>query len=93
MAAPGWSLSLSNSGHFRRAASTVLASISFLAGTTYTDHARDQAYRRLAEERRELNTMLLHSLGSSTDPPYVLLPTTIHHTRLLQHIYEQDVDD
>lgn len=73
---------------------TVLTSIGFLAGTSYTDRARDQAYRRLAEERRELNTMLLHSQGLFTAPPYVLLPTTIYQMTSVQpaYTYEQDAD-
>ena len=36
----------------------VLTSISFLAGITYTDYARDQANRLQAAERRELNAMI-----------------------------------
>lgn len=47
---------------------TVLACFSFLAGITYTDHTRNRAYRRLAEESREINAMLLHSLDSHAMP-------------------------
>jgi hypothetical protein len=43
---------------------TVLACISFLAGTICTDRACDRTYRQLVEERRELNAMLLRSSNS-----------------------------
>lgn len=73
----------------------VLASIGFLAGTTYTDCARDWSYRRLSEERRELNAMLWHSLGSCAASPYrPLQPGTSRQTTLPQPPpYDQDVDD
>lgn len=49
---------------------TVLACIGFLAGTAYTDRARERAYRQLVHERRELNAMLLHTLDSYTPSSY-----------------------
>ena len=44
---------------------TILISISFLAGTSYADHNRDQSYRRLAAERRALDVMLQQALARS----------------------------
>jgi hypothetical protein len=72
----------------------LLASISFLAGTTYTDRTRDRSYRRLVEERRELNAMLVHSRGPSYDSPYgSRSPGTSHQATLLHPSYDQDLDD
>jgi hypothetical protein len=77
---------------------SVLACISFLAGTTYTDRARDRAYRQLVEERRELNAMLLYSLDScpTSSPhssPHTAFPgDTSRHATLLQP-YGHDLTD
>jgi hypothetical protein len=77
---------------------TVLACISFLAGTTYTDHTRNRAYRQLVAERRELNAMLLHSLDSRTmhsprSSPYEpFYPGMGRQTTLLQP-YDHDLAD
>ena len=73
---------------------SVLACISFLVGTTYTDRARDRSYRRLVEERRELNAMLLHSRSLCTTSPCRHLPSgTSRQTMLLQPSYDLDTDD
>ena len=77
---------------------SVLACISFLAGTTYTDHARNRAYRRLAEERRELNAMLVYSLDSYPPPSshrsaYAAVhPGASRHATSLQP-YDDDLTD
>ncbi|PZS19213.1 MAG: hypothetical protein DLM60_10675 [Pseudonocardiales bacterium] len=72
----------------------VLASISFLVGTTYTDRARDRAYRRLVEERRELNAMLWHAEGSYAVSPYRPPQLgTSRQTTWLRPTYDYDVDD
>jgi hypothetical protein len=76
-----------------------IACISFLAGTTHTDRTRNRAYRRLVEETRELNAMLLHSLDSPTMPSPRSSPSyePFHpgmgrQTTLLQP-YAHDLDD
>jgi hypothetical protein len=77
---------------------TVLACISFLAGTTYTDHARSRAYRQLVEERRELNAMLVYSLDSYPTPsPHRSVYAAVHpgasrRATLLQP-YDDDLTD
>lgn len=71
----------------------VLASISFLAGTTYTDRARDRSYRRLVEERRELNAMLLHNRDLYAASPYRFLQTGASRSTLLPPLYDQNVDE
>ena len=73
---------------------SVLARISFLIGTTYTDHARNRSYRRLVEEQRELNAMLLHSRSLCTTSPHRFLQSgTSRQATLLQSSYDQDPDD
>jgi hypothetical protein len=46
---------------------TLLASISFLAGTTCTNRA---TYRQLVKERQKLNAMRCRNLDSYTPSPY-----------------------
>jgi hypothetical protein len=73
---------------------SVLATISFLVGTTYTDRARNQSYRRLVEEQRELNAMILHSRSLCTTSPHRFLQSgTGRQATLLQSSYDQDPDD
>jgi hypothetical protein len=76
----------------------VLACISFLAGTTYTDHARNRAYRQLAEERRELNAMLVYSLDSYGTPstgscPYAPFHACASRQAPLPQPYDHDLAD
>ena len=49
----------------------VLTSISFLAGVTYTDYARDQANRLQAAERRELNAIISNMNKKLSQPESV----------------------
>ena len=77
---------------------TVLACISFLAGTTYTDSARDRAYRQLVKQRRELNEMLLPSADSYTtacphSPSYELFHPGMGRQATLLQPYDHDLDD
>jgi hypothetical protein len=73
---------------------SVLATISFLIGTTYTDRTRNRAYRRLVEEQRELNAVLAHKRSLCTTSPHRFLRSgTSRQATLPQSAYDQDPDD